>query len=613
VTFLRDPDGQAVGILGATRDISERKRMEEVLRESEARYRLLAENTSDLIWTMDLGLRYTYMSPSVTHMRGYTVEEIMAQTVNESMTPASREVAVKTLAEELAMERMGQEDLHHSRTLELEMHCKDGSTIWTEMNMTFLRDPDGQAVGLLGVTRDISERKKAEEEHERLHAELELRAITDSLTGLYDHAHFYQRLAEEIDRSKRYKHGFALVMMDVDDFKRFNDCRGHQVGDEMLRLVAHCIPAGLRRSDLAFRYGGDEFAAILPHADPAKAGAAVDRVNERIARRLKQMDGDAATRLSLSAGVACFPDDGTTADDLVRIADAALYNAKWVARARDIMGQREDIQSLVSALVSRRTGVESPAGGAVFRPEALHEQQARIVSSVASSIAVALKDAGVAQALEDPDLQVLATVGAAAEIKDRYIRGHPERMSEWAVALAEEMRLSPERVRDIRIGALLHDIGKVTVSEGILNKPGKLTKREFASIKDHPIVGSTLVSQVKGFERLAKIVRHHHERFDGTGYPDGLAGEDIPPEARILSVLDVFDALTHQRSYRKAQSKEEALAEIERGAGTQFDPMVAKAFLALVRRRGDGLRAPAQTASEDRPLVAARAAGRRKR
>jgi len=440
-----------------------------------------------------------------------------------------------------------------------------------------------------------------------------LRAITDSLTGLYDHAHFYQRLAEEIERCKRYKHSFAVVMMDVDDFKRFNDSRGHQAGDKMLRLVGYCIRAGLRRSDIAFRYGGDEFAAILPHADSSKARAAVDRINERIAKSLKHTDDGVATRLSLSAGVACFPDDATTADDLVRIADAALYNAKWIARARDIMGQREDIQSLVSALVSRRAGVEAPAGGIIFRPEALHEQQARIVSSVASSIAVALKDAGVPEALEDPDLQVLATVGAAAEIKDRYIRGHPERTSERAVALAQEMGLSPERVRDIRVAGLLHDIGKVTVSEGILNKPGKLTKREFASIKDHPIVGATLISQVRGFERLVPTVRHHHERFDGKGYPDGLAGEEIPLEARILSVVDVFDALTHQRSYRKAQTKEHAIAELERGAGTQFDPAVVEAFLALMKRRGEEPAAPAQAASEDRQLAPARAPARGKR
>jgi diguanylate cyclase (GGDEF)-like protein/putative nucleotidyltransferase with HDIG domain len=493
------------------------------------------------------------------------------------------------------------------------MYCKDGSTIWTEMNMTFLRDSDGKPVGLLGVTRDISERKKAEAERERLHAELEVRAITDSLTGLYDHAHFYQRLAEEIERSKRYKHGFAVVMMDVDDFKRFNDSRGHQMGDAMLRLVADCVRAGLRSSDIPFRYGGDEFAAILPHADSSKAKAAVNRINGHIAKKLKQTDGGSATRLSLSAGVACFPDDGTTADVLVRLADAALYSAKWVARARDILGQREDIQSLISALVSRRGGVEGSADGTIFRPEALHEQQARIVSSVASSIAVALKDAGVSQALEDPDLQVLATVGAAAEIKDRYIRGHPERTSEVAAAIAEEMGLPPEQVRNIKIAGLLHDIGKITVSESILNKPGKLTKREFANIKDHPIVGATLVSQVKGFEQLIPIVRHHHERFDGKGYPDGLAGEEIPLEARIMSVVDVFDALTHERSYRKALSSAEAATELERGVGTQFDPVVLEAFLALAEARGDELTAFAPVAGGNGQSVARRAAVRGKR
>jgi diguanylate cyclase (GGDEF)-like protein/PAS domain S-box-containing protein/putative nucleotidyltransferase with HDIG domain len=544
-------------------------------------------------------------------LRGHTVEEAMTQTLDEVLTPDSLQVARRTLAEEMAKESAEDKDLTRTRTLELEMYRKDGSTIWTEMTVNFLRDEENRPTGIMGVTRDISERKKAEEERERLHAELEARAITDSLTGLYDHAHFYQRLAEDIERSRRYNHGFALMMMDVDDFKRFNDSRGHQAGDEALRLVADCIRSGLRRSDLAFRYGGDEFAAILPRADSAMARAVVDRINGRIARRLKKTDDQAAGQLTLSAGIACFPDDGTAADDLVRIADDALYNAKWVARARDIMRQSEDIQSLVSALVSRRAGAEVPTGQAPLRPEALHEQHARIVSSVASSIAVALKDAGVAQALEDPDMQILATVGAAAEIKDRYIRGHPERTSEGAMALAAEIGLPPERVRDIRIAGLLHDIGKITVSEGILNKPGKLTRREFATIKEHPIVGATLVSQVKGFEQLIPIIRHHHERFDGAGYPGGLAGEEIPVEARILSVVDVFDALTHERSYRNALSREEAIGELERGAGTQFDPAVLKAFLALVERRGEEPATPAQAAREDRQLAAAAAKGQK--
>jgi two-component system cell cycle response regulator len=165
-------------------------------------------------------------------------------------------------------------------------------------------------------------------------AEREVRAITDGLTGFYNHAHFYQRLAEELERSKRYNHSFAVVMMDVDNFKQYNDSRGHQAGDEALCLVADCIRKAIRRSDLAFRYSGDEFAAILSHADSSKAQAVANRISRDITKSLKQIDDGAATRLGLSAGVACFPDDATTADDLVRVADTALYDAKGVASAR---------------------------------------------------------------------------------------------------------------------------------------------------------------------------------------------------------------------------------------------------------------------------------------
>jgi putative nucleotidyltransferase with HDIG domain len=211
------------------------------------------------------------------------------------------------------------------------------------------------------------------------------------------------------------------------------------------------------------------------------------------------------------------------------------------------------------------------------------------------------------------NLRTVAAIGAAAEIKDPYIRGHQQRASRWAAALAERMGVSPDEVRDIRIAGLLHDIGKVTVSEGILNKPGKLAEEEFAKIKEHAALGAMMIiSEVEGLQRLVPIVRHHHERFDGKGYPDGLAGEEIPLEARIMSVVDVFDAMTHDRAYRKALTREEAIAELERGAGTQFDPAVVEAFLALVERRGEELPVAAEAASEDSQPAAARAAGRSK-
>ncbi len=346
---LFDEESHYAGIQITGRDITERKQMEQELRQNEARLRLIAENATDVIWTTDLKFRYTYVSPSVTRMRGYPVDEVMAGTLIDTLTPRSLEIATKVLAKELGLDPNRVNEPFESRTLELELNCKDGSTIWTEVTVTFLRDEDDRPVGLLGISRDISERRRAEEERARLHAELEVRAITDGLTGLYNHAHFYQRLPEEIERAKRYSQSFAVVMMDVDNFKRFNDSRGHQAGDEMLRRVADSIRSGLRRSDLAFRYGGDEFAAILPHANSAKARAVVSRINRCITKTLHQISDGATDNLALSAGIAHFPDDGTTADDLVRTADAALYSAKWVARARRVMVEAYPIESLAPA------------------------------------------------------------------------------------------------------------------------------------------------------------------------------------------------------------------------------------------------------------------------
>ncbi len=189
----------------------------------------------------------------------------------------------------------------------------------------------------------------------------------------------------------------------------------------------------------------------------------------------------------------------------------------------------------------------------------------------------------------DPALaQVITVFLAAVEIKDRYTYGHSLRLAEYAVALAEEMSLPKQQVEDVRQGALLHDIGNLFIGERILQKPDELSEDEFEAVKQHAAIGAAVVSKVKGLEDVAMIVRHHHERFDGSGYPDGLADDRIPLGARVVAVVDAFGAMIEERPYRKILTMEEALAELERGAGGQFDPRVVEVFARLARERATG-------------------------
>jgi diguanylate cyclase (GGDEF)-like protein/PAS domain S-box-containing protein len=543
--------------------------------------------TGDVICKLDKRGNWTFLNDAACQFFGKPREELLGTNSRVFLHPDE----VEATAHAIRQMRANKKPFSGFVT----RHVTPMGTRMVEWNGYPLLGDDGQYAGTQITGRDISERKQMEEERERLHAEMTERAITDSLTGLYNHAHFYQRLVEEIERSKRHGYPLAVLMMDTDNFKHYNDSRGHQAGDEMLHLIAGCVRKAIRRSDIAFRYGGDEFAAILPHADSSRAQTVVNRINRRIAATLKEMNDPAAAWLGLSAGVASYPSDAATANDLVTIADTALYDAKGIPLARTVMGRGQPIESRASP------------------PGVLQETQTRVLSTAARELAAALQDVGAPDVFADLNVHTVAAIGAAAEIKDRYIRGHQQRASRWAAALAEGMGLSLEQVRNIRIAGLLHDLGKVGVSEQILNKPGKLTEEEYAKIKEHPALGAMMIiSEVESLQRLVPIVRHHHERFDGKGYPDGLAGEGIPLEARIMSVVDVFDAMTHDRAYRKALSREETMAELERGAGTQFDPAVVKAFLVLVKGRGEALPAPAQAAGEDSQLTAARAGGQRK-
>jgi len=534
-TLTRDEEGNITGVLDSGVDITERKQAEETLRNSEERYRLLAENVTDVISLTAMNQKPVYVSPSITRQRGYTPEEAMVQTPEERMTPESIELANKVLAEELAIENMESKDLRRSRTLELEMKCKGGSTIWTETEVTFRRDPDGQALGILGVMRDITEHKQAEEALRDSEERYRSLSITDELTGLHNRRHFYAMLENEINRTRRYGRSFCVVMLDLDWFKEYNDKFGHINGDAVLKSFAQTLESALRKADMAFRYGGDEFTVILPATDANRARKIVERIRARWLEMPKlQNHRLLESPLGFSAGIAQFPENTESADGLVFLADTALYHAK--ARGGHSTRLAADLEALP------------------------------------------------ANALIPTMLDQVYALAATVDARDPHTYGHSQRVAVIAETLGKAVGLSQRELADLHAAALLHDIGKVGIRDSILIKSTALAESERREMEAHCLEGARIVSYIRELAGLVPLIRHHHEWYDGTGYPHGLEGEEIPVGASILAVADAYDTMTTPRPYRETISHQEALKELKRCAGTQFDPELVQVFCRAVNQ-----------------------------
>jgi diguanylate cyclase (GGDEF)-like protein/PAS domain S-box-containing protein len=296
----------------------------EELRQSERLYRLLAENISDVIWIMDLSLRYTYFSPSVAGLRGYTAEEATALTLQETLTPASLQIAIKALGDEVAIENRGAGNLSRTRILEVEEFCKDGSTVWVETKISFLRDQSNILTGILGVTRNITERKQAEENIKHL-------AFYDPVSGLPNRILFNDRITTAVRNARRYKKQLAVMMLDLDRFKDINDTYGHSLGDRLLNSVGTRIAGRLRESDTVSRIGGDEFMVLLPDIH-GQGDAAIVAQKIIVAFQEPFVIEGREIHITTSIGVCAYPQHGNSADTLIKNADNAMYQAKALGR-----------------------------------------------------------------------------------------------------------------------------------------------------------------------------------------------------------------------------------------------------------------------------------------
>ena len=368
-------------------------------------------------------------------------------------------------------------------------------------------------------------------QQERLLAEAREQADKDPLTGLLNHRAFHKRLEEEADRAHRTGERVAVAVIDLDNFKFFNDAYGHLVGDDVLQQVAGALRRCSRSYDTLARYGGDEFALLLPGAGEQSAAQITAKLTDAFQNIEYQPATGMPIPLTLSVGVAVFPDDGPGRLEALEAADARLMRVKC------------------------------GGGGAGELTEHL---RAQLSCSMAN-------------------FSMLNALVTAVDTKDRYTRRHSEDVMAYSYQIALELGLDEKTCNLTLMAALLHDVGKIGVPNYILRKPGALTSEEYRAIKQHPMMGAVIVGAVTGLEETLDAIRHHHERWDGKGYPYGLAGEEIPLLARLMAVADAYSALTTDRPYRKGMDAERALSILADGAGVQWDPMCIGAFLSARR------------------------------
>jgi diguanylate cyclase (GGDEF)-like protein/putative nucleotidyltransferase with HDIG domain len=394
--------------------------------------------------------------------------------------------------------------------------------------------------------RLVTELRARIDELEAAKRELAFFAERDGLTGLYNHKTIHEKLAEALLADPGAP--TAMLLLDMDGFKLLNDTYGHPTGDQALRYIGGALrtvcgvggerdPAAGGGGEAVFlgRCGGDEFMVVLPRTDGERAGALAESIRAYLNDNPFPIPDGGRLPLQLCIGVADSAMAGRTSATLVAAADAALYESK-----------QNGGNQVTLHLVDTDAGENDPARST---------------------------------------FNVLESLVTAIDRKDRYTKRHSEDVTNYALRLAEALTLSEDTYNAVRVAGLLHDVGKIGVPDAILRKPGKLTADEYEVIKGHVTVSALIIHGLPRLPDVLDAVANHHERWDGRGYPRGVSGYDIPLLGRIMAVADAFSAMTLDRPYRAGMSVEEALEEIERGAGTQFDPELARVFVETFRQK----------------------------
>lgn len=358
----------------------------------------------------------------------------------------------------------------------------------------------------------------------------------DGLTKLFNHRYFHEKLKSEIEIANKNKEKISMIFFDIDYFKNYNDLYGHQEGDKVLKKIGKIVNKFVREKDIAARYGGEEFSIIMPNTGEEEAMKVADALRKAIEEeKFYGEENQPNGRITVSIGVSVYPDKAKSEVDLIKSSDDALYRAKFFNKNR--------VEKYISVLEELEKEID--------------EEDNELITSIKTLISV-------------------------VNAKDRYTYGHSERVVMYCKLIADKLGLNKKDKDTLIYSAYVHDIGKVNVPKEILIKKMPLTNEEWELLKQHSADGAEIVKPAKSLQDTIPIVLSHHERYDGRGYPCNLKGEEIPYLARVLAVVDSFDAMTSNRPYNRRKSYEEAIMELKGCSGTQFDPVIVDKFIEIL-------------------------------